>query len=102
MPQPPHGNSRESKKEHHLYEIFDKKEETTYKYGISGQPLNEDGSSPRANEQVSLFNRVVGWFRFIATVLITGIEGREEAEKLEQKKIDEYTSQNGKAPRGNP
>lgn len=47
-----HGNSHKNMDEHHLYEIIDKAENETIKYGISGKPLNKDGTSPRAEEQV--------------------------------------------------
>ncbi len=97
----PHGNSKKNPKKNHLYSIHDKEEDTTFKFGISGEELNEDGSSPRANYQVNLFNRVVGWFRFFAEVLISNIEGRNNALKMEQEHIDEYAKNNGKPPRGN-
>jgi hypothetical protein len=58
-----HGNSKENQREHHLYGIKDRERRGIYKYGICGRPLNEDGSSPRAEEQVRLFNKVVGWAR---------------------------------------
>ena len=62
--------------DHHLYEIVDSEKNTTYKYGIS---LRKDGSSPRAVEQTTLFNRVVGKLRFVSKVLITEIKGRKAA-----------------------
>lgn len=85
-----HGNSKNSDREHHLYAINDRKRKGLYKYGISGRTLKEDGSSPRANEQVSLFNRVVGWSRFFAEILLTGIKGRKKAETIERDYIKEY------------
>jgi hypothetical protein len=101
MADQPHGNSKESKKPHHLYEIRDSKNNEVFKYGICGDPLNADGSSPRANDQVSLFNTVVGWARFFALILITGIQGRKKARELEDQYIEEYTKKHGKRPRGN-
>jgi hypothetical protein len=53
----PHANSHQNQEEHHLYEIYDTLEEDVYKYGICGEPLYADGSSPRANRQVREFNR---------------------------------------------
>jgi len=98
-----HGNKRENnKRKHHLYEIFDKKENTTYKYGISGEDLNSNHESLRAERQVSLFNRVVGWLRFFARVLLTDIDGRQKAEELENQYINDYQEKYGKRPRGNP
>jgi hypothetical protein len=52
----PHGNAHENHAKHHLYEIFDVERDNVFKYGISGKPLNEDGTSPRAMEQVTLYN----------------------------------------------
>ncbi len=43
-------------KDFHLYEIFDNEEAKTFKYGISSESLNSNGTSPRANKQVNLFN----------------------------------------------
>jgi URI fold toxin 2 len=97
----PHANSHDNDAEHHLYEIFDVERDDVYKYGISGKPLNPDGSSPRANEQVTLFNRVVGMVRFFATILLTGIAGRKEAEKIEADYIEDYRKKNGRNPPGN-
>jgi len=96
-----HGNSHKNEQDHHLYEIYDNEEKTTYKYGISGQPLNTDGSSPRANEQINIFNRLFGWIRFIANILITNIEGREKARQAEEEHISDYENKNGKRPKGN-
>lgn len=79
-----HANSHENEALHHLYAIFDVEKEMIYKYGICGKPLNSDSSSPRANEQVALYNRVVGMARFFAFIVLEDIEGRKLAEKIEQ------------------
>lgn len=65
-----HGNFNDNDAEHHLYEIYDQERDDIYKYGICGDPLNKDGSSPRANTQVKEFNRAFGWLRFLARVLL--------------------------------
>lgn len=96
-----HGNDKRNKNEHHLYEIRDRQRDGLYKYGICGKPLNKDGSSPRANEQVSLFNRVVGWSRFFANVLLKGIKGRRKAEEIEDEYINRYAKEHGHKPPGN-
>lgn len=98
----PHANSHENQSEHHLYEIYDTVDEDVYKYGISGELLNSDGSSPRANRQVREYNRVVGFLRFLAKVLLTGIPGRKRAEEIENEKIAGYEKSKGHRPRGNP
>lgn len=96
-----HGNDKRNQEEHHLYQIYDKDRKGVFKYGISGQALNEDGSSPRANEQVFLFNRVVGWACFFATVLLTGIKGSAKAQELEDQYIDDHEERFGRTPPGN-
>jgi hypothetical protein len=97
-----HGNDLNNDLEHHLYEIFDKQKETTYKYGISCTELNEDGASSRADEQSAVFNRIAGWIRFISKVLIKNISGRKKAKEIEEQFIDEYELKHGKRPNGNP
>ena len=74
-----HRNDKRNQDDHHLYALHDRERKGLYKFGISGRPLNKDGSSPRANKQTKLFNVVVGWVRFVAKVLLTGIPGRREA-----------------------
>ena len=88
--------------EHHLYEIVDQKTNTVFKYGICGRVLNKDGSSPRANEQVNLFNRLAGWARYIARIILTGISGRKKAEEIEEEYIEQFKEKNGSRPDGNP
>lgn len=85
----------------HLYEIYDTEDKDTYKYGISHYPIGEDGYSQRIREQVSLFNRVVNWARFIASILQRGIPGRARAEEIEQEHITRYREKHGRNPRGN-
>lgn len=97
----PHGNSKKNTDDHHLYAINDRERGGVLKYGISGRPLNKDGTSPRANEQVNLFNRVVGWARFFANILLTGIPGRRQAEEWENEYIENYHRQYGHKPPGN-
>ncbi len=96
-----HANSHENDAEHHLYEIFDVERNSTFKFGICGKPLNADGSSPRANEQVALYNRVVGMNRFFAKVLVIGIAGRKQAEGIENEYVDAFREEHGDNPPGN-
>jgi hypothetical protein len=88
--------------EHHLYEIVDQKTDTVFKYGICGRRLTKDGSSPRANEQVNLFNRLAGWARYFASIILTGIPGRKKAEEIEEEYIEQFKEQYGSRPDGNP
>ncbi|MCU0393921.1 MAG: hypothetical protein MUE81_22655 [Thermoflexibacter sp.] len=96
-----HGNANENDNLHHLYEIDDIQEEDIFKYGISGKPLNPDGTSARAEEQINILNKAVGFKRFISKILMTEIEGRVKAKELEQQHIDNYEKKHGKKPRGN-
>lgn len=96
-----HGNDQRDPAEHHLYKINDRERKGVYKFGISSQALNQDGSSPRANEQVNLFNKVVGWARFFTTILLTGIQGRAQAQDLEEQHAKEYEEKYGHQPPGN-
>ena len=77
-------------------------EEDVYKFGICGEPLNSDGSSPCANRQAREYNRVVGMLRFFAKVLMTGIGGRKRAEEIEDETVEVYEMVHGRRPRGNP
>jgi hypothetical protein len=97
-----HKNSHENMDEHHLYEIVDNKTDTVFKYGICGRSLTKYGTSPRANEQVSLFNRLAGWARYFARILLTGISGRKRAEEIEDEYIEQYKEKYGFRPDGNP
>ena len=98
----PHGNSHQNLEEHHLYEIYDTVEEEVYKYGVSGEPLYPDGTSPRANRQVREYNRVVGMLRFFSRIIKTSIPGKKRAEELEEEMIEKYVEKYGRRPRGNP
>jgi RHS repeat-associated protein len=51
-----HGNSASSNKPQHGYEIVDKTGDVK-KVGVSGQPLNQNGTSPRANSQINKANK---------------------------------------------
>ncbi len=85
-----HGNSLENNKPHHLYQIEDLEEKQVFKYGISDNSIDEDGLSNRVRNQVKLFNRIVGWVRFIGKVLIKNIDGREKAREVEDQYIKRF------------
>ena len=76
--------------EHHLYEIVDQKTNTVFKYGICGRVLNKDGSSPRANEQVNLFNRLAGWARYIARINRTVQRKKWFASRRKSRKVMKF------------
>lgn len=96
-----HGNSNSNEEEHHLYEINDREFGDVYKYGICGEPLLRDGTSPRGRRQVKELNRAVRWLRFFHKVLVSCIPGRIAAKELEDQYIADYEAKTGKAPPGN-
>jgi len=85
-----HGNSDQSQNAQHVYELPDKSG-GTQKYGISGKPLNKDGSSPRANAQVG---PDTGTPKIVATVP-AGPGARVQAKAIEKQKVNDYAAQNG-------
>ena len=92
---PVHGNSAASTKEQHMYMIQDA-EGNIKKIGISGQNLNKNGTSPRANSQLEEGD--------IPTVLETGISDRaaglvKEAQTVEGLKIAGERLPNQKRPK---
>lgn len=96
-----HGNSLKNPNPHHLYEIEDTEEKTTFKYGISDDPIEADGLSKRLRNQVNFVNLVVGWVRFVGRILVKNITGRQQARQIEDQYIDEYIQKHGNRPRGN-
>jgi hypothetical protein len=70
-PEQVHGNSAASQKPQHGYEIFKTADDDVVKTGISGQPLNQNGSSPRANRQVNQWNKQEGAGTYDAKVVTT-------------------------------
>ena len=96
-----HGNSRQNDKHHHLYAIYDKEDNSLFKYGISDKPIGDDDYSARMREQVDYLNLAVGWLRYFAKILIRGISGRKEARRWEDEHIADYHSKYGTNPRGN-
>jgi len=96
-----HGNSNRNKKPHHLYEIRDSEDDDVFKYGISHNPIGEDGYSNRMRVQVDFLNLGVKWLRFFARILLFDIAGRKEAKRIEREYIRKYREEHGQNPRGN-
>lgn len=95
-----HGNSKRNARKHHLYEIRDGHTKDVFKYGISAEPIGEDGLSSRVRRQVRMGNVFVGWLRFFGRILVRNIPGRKHAEEIEQHYIDRYERVHGRPPRG--
>lgn len=78
-----HGNSKNSTKIQHGYEIYDDTGNAV-KTGISGQSLNKNGTSPRANSQVNKWNKEAGYEKYSATVVETNMPDRSTALEWER------------------
>lgn len=96
-----HRNSNQNHDPHHLYEVWDNQEEEVFKYGISSEPIEEDGLSKRIREQLRDMNLAVGWLRYIARILLTNIFGRLKAKEIEGEHMDAFEQEKGRLPRGN-
>lgn len=92
-----HGNSKASQNPQHGYEIYDTQQKVKNKYGISGQKLNKDGTSPRANTQVNKLNKPAAG-RFKARVVKNNMQNRTKALNWEKGKSAAYKKSN---PGGN-
>ena len=79
-----HGNSKTSTKPQHGYEIYNKKTGDVVKTGISGQPLNKNGTSPRANTQVNKLNKLAGEDLYDARIVIKDMPDRVTALEWEK------------------
>lgn len=97
----PHGNSYQNTEPHHLYVIFDGKDDSIYKFGISDDTIDTENLSYRIKEQLDVFNRIAGSFRFYARILYRDIPGRKAARELERQHIQDYKTQFGQRPPGN-
>jgi RHS repeat-associated protein len=71
-----HGNSKLSLKLHHRYEIVENSTKDVVKTGISGQPLTQSGTSPRARPQLKDLNKT-NEGAYSARVVETDIPGRQ-------------------------
>ena len=97
-----HGNRNDNDNPHHLYEIRDSVDDDVFKYGISHDPIDEEGQSNRMKVQVNFLNLGVNWLRFFAQILLVNIPNKKEAKTIEDAHIQTYKKQNGRRPRGNP
>lgn len=55
------------------------------KTGISGQKLNKNGTSPRANSQVNKWNKNAGTNKYEARVVKSKMRNRQQALEWEKK-----------------
>lgn len=97
----PHGNALDNPNLHHLYDIFRIANGDTFKYGISDDPIEADGLSERVRKQVIEMNRAAEFDKYAGQILISDIEGRVEAVRIEREYIDAYFYKHGHNPVGN-
>ncbi|HEX6045641.1 MAG TPA: RHS repeat-associated core domain-containing protein [Pyrinomonadaceae bacterium] len=103
----PHGNSRSSSKPHHVYEIIDNENPgVPYKVGISGRPLNKNGTSPRAATQVNKLNKANPSApgqppRFSQRVIAQDMPNRTTALSFEQYRVNTQNNALGAPGPGN-
>ena len=101
---PPHGNSKNSKKKNHVYEIYNNKTGQTYKYGISGgkKTQHDIPESYRANSQKRKIAEAEGIdVEDISTKIEVDDISRIDALDVEQAKVDDFYSNNDRAPKYN-
>lgn len=96
-----HGNAKNNPNLHHLCDIYRKSDRDTFKYGISANPIEEDGYSVRVRDQVAEMNLAAEYDKFGAEILMKDIPGRTEAHLLELEYIDAYFEKYGRNPTEN-
>ena len=92
---PEHRNSRDNNSENHVYVIVDDNNDLV-KVGVSGRPLNKNGSSNRANTQVNKFNKNGEKTR--AVVVEKGLSRREALDLEKQITAKHNARNNGEMP----
>lgn len=97
----PHGNSNDSQSPRHLYAFYDHILRTLYKFGISKEPISQDGNCKRMRTQQRIFNSAAGSLRYTVRIIIRLIPGKLAAEEKEDDFIEKYKDKHGKEPRGN-
>ncbi len=93
-----HGNSNSSMKLQHGYDIYNTQTGDVVKTGISGQSLNLNGTSPRANRQVNALNRAAGEDSLFAARIVFQADGRSAAKAAEAARA-EYLREIGNSMR---
>jgi RHS repeat-associated protein len=86
-------NSMATTSPSHRYVIVDTTTGELHKTGISSKPLNQNGTSGRANQQVNELDRQAGTDRYKAVVVEKGIS-RCQAARGEQDVFDKYDEHN--------
>jgi hypothetical protein len=87
------GNSKASTKPQHGYQITDKTTGNVLEYGISGQPLNKNGTSPRVAQKINV--KYNGSKNVTGQVLETNMVNRQAALDWEIDQVLQYKADNG-------
>lgn len=82
------------------YTIENIKTGEIHKVGVSGQPLNKNGTSPRAARQANTLNKPTGSKDWVAKVQELGIPGRREGLSRERALRDKLRDE-GQGLKGN-
>lgn len=86
------GNSNASQKTQHGYEIVDTHNGIVAKTGISGQPLNKNDTSPRANSQANSWNNEQGNHkRYVPRVIVIFPAGQGARQAAKQWEVQNAT-----------
>jgi URI fold toxin 2 len=96
-----HGNAKNNQNPHHLYDIFKIEDKDIWKFGISDDPIEEDGLSARVRDQVEEWNMAAEYRKFDAEILLTDIPDRVTALNMELRYINAYYEQHGRNPIAN-
>ena len=96
-----HGNSHKNRNPYRLYGIFEHKTKDVFKYGITDEPIGDDGLTYRIRSQVRIANLAAGFIKFFAKILLRSIPGRKEAERIEREHINAHKEEHGHKPPGN-
>lgn len=87
------GNSKQSLKKQHLYEIKSTATDEVLEYGISGQKLNANGISPRVAQKIR--TKYNGDPNVYGNIIEKDIQGRLFWLNKEQQKVNDFSLLNG-------
>ena len=88
-----HGNSTASVRPQARYEIFERQNGNVVKTGISGRPIQQNGTLARANGQVNTLNRAAGTTKYDARIVERNIPNRAQALRSEEQATDRLHSE---------
>jgi hypothetical protein len=91
-----HGNSKASMKAQHGYAIIDKKTGKIKEFGISGQELRPNGTSPRIDQKIR--KKYDDPSSVEGKIIETNLPNRQSAIDWETGKVQEFIFKHGKKP----